>query len=108
MPLAAERIIQCIASVAEAVGEQAGVGGLEMAGMIISVLAADPTLTATFLDDPLEFMLSDHMRAERGCLTFHRKGDGKVVRPEQLRTDRAALYRSRIKPVEKQRGDESH
>ena len=98
-------VIDRIARAAEQVALHAGVGGMEMAGMIISILADQPILTQQFLDNPSEFMISDHMHAERGRLTFHRRSDGKVTTPQELHAARTGQMRGystcrRVRQVE--------
>lgn len=90
---AAPPVIHRIASVADAVGWQAGVGGMETAGMIVSYLAAHPEDTETFLRDGTGYLIDSKISVEHGSLTFHRKLDGKVTTPQELR---AAIEVKRI------------
>lgn len=77
------RAIARIVMVAEAISFQAGVGGRETAGAILSYLATSPDEIAPFVAgdlSPLDFK-GDWMRG--GCLTWHAV-DGKVVSPDDL------------------------
>lgn len=78
--------IKRIADVAEAVAWQAGVGGCETAGAIISYLAEHPDQVADFMEHGSSFLLEIDARKlhATGRLTWHR-GDGKVVTPQDLR-----------------------
>lgn len=86
-----QRAIARIVNAARAIGFQAGVGGRETAGAIVSYLATSPDEIAPFIAgelSPLDFA-GDWMRG--GCLTWHAV-NGKVVSPEDLaltRTDEA-------------------
>lgn len=81
-----QRAIARVVNAARAIGFQAGVGGRETAGAIVSYLATSPDEIAPFVAGeltPLDFA-GDWMRG--GCLTWH-AANGKVVSPE----DAAAL-----------------
>lgn len=71
-----------LAKAAHAIAWQAGVGGRETAGAIISYLATSPDEIAPFFADklsPVDFA-GDWMRG--GCLSWH-GADGRVWTPEQ-------------------------
>lgn len=77
------RAVARIVNVARAIGAQAGVGGRETAGAIVSYLATSPDEIGPFMDgklSPLDFK-GDWMRG--GCLSWH-AANGKVVHPEDL------------------------
>lgn len=80
------RAIERIAEVAEAIGWQAGVGGMETAGMIVSVLAEHPELIERFMNEGSGLLIDGEFGAEKGRLTFHRMKDGKVTTPAELRS----------------------
>ena len=80
----AQKTILWIAQVAEAVGRQAGVGGSETAGMIISCLAARPELIERFMVEGSSLLVEGEILPDKGLLTFHRI-DGKVTTPQELR-----------------------
>jgi len=85
---AARIVIERIAKIAEVAGAQAGVGGMETAGAIVSYLAdhprdIEPCLRFGTLELPLDWIV-------RGRLTYHGK-DGKIWRPEEAR--RATVIR---------------
>jgi hypothetical protein len=79
----AEALIEQIASVARAVGGQAGVGASEVAGQIVSRLAKDPHLIPRFMADGSSMMLDGEFLQERGCLTYMAANE-KVYTPEFL------------------------
>lgn len=75
-----QRAIARLVNVARAIGWQAGVGGRETAGAIVSYLATSPDEIEPFVAgelSPIDFA-GDWMRG--GCLTWHAK-DGRVVSP---------------------------
>jgi hypothetical protein len=77
------RSVARIVNVARAIGAQAGVGGRETAGAIVSYLATSADEIGPFMDgklSPLDFK-GDWMRG--GCLSWH-AANGKVVHPEDL------------------------
>lgn len=92
---AARAVIQRIAEAAEAVGWQAGVGGMETAGSIVSFLAAHPEHVEAFMagGSVLDWPVGWH---EQGKLTWHGQ-DGKVYDPATAR--RARLIRKMEKGV---------
>lgn len=80
--LTPEDVIKRIAEIANDVAWQAGVGGLELAGQFISVLAAHPEKIADFMASNMSIVDDDTLlHAENGCLTWHTKS-GTVISPE--------------------------
>lgn len=77
-------VVKRIAEVASAVGFQAGVGASETAGLIVSVLAANPEQIDRFMAEGSELFIDGTMRAENGCLS-HRAMNGQIVSPTKLR-----------------------
>lgn len=80
-----EQVIQKIAEVASINAAMANVGGCEMAGMIVSYLAAHPEKVDDFLLCGTSLMIDDerfHWR--NGCLTWH-ANNGSIVSPAELR-----------------------
>ena len=78
-----QKAIARIVNVSRAIGWQAGVGGRETAGAIVSYLATSPDEIAPFVSgdlSPLDFA-GDWMRG--GCLTWH-ASHGQVVSPEEF------------------------
>lgn len=68
----------------------AGVGGIETAGSLISYLAAHPEKIDLFMQQGIFGLMDGAPGGPRdlhaqGCLTWHRKGDGKVTTPQELR-----------------------
>jgi len=78
--------IQRIARSAECMADQAGVGGMETAGAIISYLARYPEWTGAFFKHGSTFDLPDDW-ISRGCLTWH-AANGKIVHPDYARQSR--------------------
>jgi hypothetical protein len=81
----AELVIVRLAQIASAFGQQAGVGGMETAGNLISYLAKhprdiEPCLRFGIMELPLDWH-------ERGSLTWHAM-NGKVVHPDYARRAR--------------------
>jgi len=81
----AELVIRRIATIAESFGVEAGIGGMETAGNLISYLAThprdiEPCLRFGIMELPLDWH-------ERGCLTWHSE-TGRVVHPDQARRAR--------------------
>jgi hypothetical protein len=81
----ARNVIGSIADISEALGEQAGVGGMETAGQIVSYLAEHPTQLEPLLKHGVFELPADWI--ERGRLTWH-AADGRVVNPEYARRAR--------------------
>ena len=79
------QVIEFIAKVAASVGFHANIGASETAGMIVSVLAANPHIQEqfwrdgfnAFIDGPIE------LRAENGALTFLAQ-TGEILTPAEL------------------------
>lgn len=83
-----EQVIQTIAKIASDIACQAGVGGMELAGQFVSVLAAHPEKVAPFLAGDLSFVDDDALsHAERGCLSW-RAINGQIVMPAEYRAHR--------------------
>lgn len=88
--LGAMEIIKEIATASNDMAGQAGVGGVETAGSVISYLAAHPAKIDLFMQRGVCGLFDDAPGGPRdlyakGCLTWHRQGDGKVVTPQDLR-----------------------
>src|SRR4051794_39195154 len=83
----AQTVIERIAAVAEAIGCQAGVGGMETAGSIISYLAENPGQITDFMAEQTSVMDWPIGWHEQGRLTWHGM-DGKIHRPEHARRQR--------------------
>ena len=81
----AELVIQRIEQIAEAFSMQAGVGGCETAGHLISYLAENPRDIEPFLKFGMMELPLDWI--ERGLLS-HYAQNGKIVRPHQVRQSR--------------------
>lgn len=80
-----------VAKVSHALGWQAGVGGRETAGAIISYLAQHPEKLDAFMQDGV-FGWGDEW-ITGGCLTYH-AADGKVWHPADARDAREGLCKS--------------
>lgn len=81
------RLIEHIAAASEAMAWQAGVGGRETAGAIISYLALKPEHIEPFLNGGVSELPSEWM--DGGRLTWHGQ-NGKIVHPDDVREARAA------------------
>lgn len=79
-----DEIILKIANVANTVGTLSGEPAMEIAGQIVSVLAANPEMIGEFLRTGGELIVEGRMNAEHGCLPF-RAINGRIVSPAELR-----------------------
>lgn len=86
-PAAMKMVIQRIAEVAEAFAWQAGVGGMETAGSIVSYLAAHPEHVEDFIAGRASVIDWPVRWHEHGRLTWHGK-DGKIYDPQTVRQRR--------------------
>ncbi|MDX0623023.1 hypothetical protein GOD54_24315 [Sinorhizobium medicae] len=77
-------LVEKIAQVANAVGWQAGEPAMELAGQIVSVLAANPKHIERFMSEGAELFLDGTFNAENDCLTYRSRG-GDVLSPSILR-----------------------
>jgi hypothetical protein len=77
-------IIRHIATVATRIGDRAGEPAMELAGQIISVLAANPEMTGDFMTHGAELFIDGRMNVEHGCLPY-RAINGTIVSPALLR-----------------------
>lgn len=77
--------IERIADIAEAFGHQAGVGGMETAGQVVSYLSAHPDWIGAFMKGGVFALPADWF--EHGRLTWH-AANGKVVHPQEARLAR--------------------
>ncbi|MCA1490144.1 hypothetical protein I6F11_04320 [Ensifer sp. NBAIM29] len=73
-----------IAQVANAVGFQAGEPAMELAGQVVSVLAANPEHIARFMSEGTGLFLDGTLNPENGSLTFRSIG-GDILHPSVLR-----------------------
>lgn len=88
--LAVIGFVQKIATDSDRMAAMAGVGGVETAGSVISYLAANPKKIDLYMRDNISGLMDDAPGGPRGfhahgCLTWHRKDDGKVTTPQDLR-----------------------
>lgn len=83
------RLIQKVADVASAVGWQAGVGAMELAGQIVSVLYAHPEHIDRFMTDGVALFHDGTLNVENGCLTFL-AANGSINTPAELRKSKGA------------------
>ncbi|WP_426235772.1 hypothetical protein [Pararhizobium sp. DWP1-1-3] len=80
----AEAMIAKIAQVATAVGFQSGEPAMEIAGMIVSSLAANPENIDRFMAEGTELLLNGAVGFENGSLTY-RANNGSILSPSVLR-----------------------
>jgi hypothetical protein len=74
------RIAQCAADL----GWQAGEPAVELAGQMISVLAANPEQIERFMTDGGELWIDGTFNGENGSLTY-RTMDGRILSPSDYR-----------------------
>lgn len=77
-------LIQKIAQVSAAVGWQANEPAMELAGQIVSVLAAHPEHIDRFMAEGTELFLDGTFNHENGSLTY-RAINGSILSPSVLR-----------------------
>lgn len=89
--LTPEQVIQRIAQIATDVAWQAGVGAMETAGSLVSVLSAHPEKVRAFLAGELS-VIDDLtlLQPDQGCLTWHAMS-GKIIGPAEARAARRKL-----------------
>ncbi|MBY2986418.1 hypothetical protein HF280_18140 [Rhizobium leguminosarum] len=78
------QVIAKIAKVAAAVGWQANEPAMEIAGMIVSALAANPEHIERFMAEGTELLLDGTLNFENGSLTY-RANNGSILSPSFLR-----------------------
>jgi hypothetical protein len=79
-----KELIEKIAQVSVAVGFQAGEPAMEIAGQIVSVLAANPENIDRFMVEGAELFLDGTLNHENGSLTY-RAINGSILSPSVLR-----------------------
>lgn len=84
LPITALAFIEKAAEVSAAVGWQAGVGAMELAGQIVSGLRANPELLPRFMIEGAELFIDGSLAVENGCLTYMSISAG-VQSPADLR-----------------------
>lgn len=77
-------LVTKIAQVATAVGFQAGEPAMEIAGMIVSSLAANPEHIDRFMSEGTELLLDGTLGFDNGSLTY-RANNGSILSPTVLR-----------------------
>ena len=85
--LTAQNVVAKIAQVADAVSSQAGVGGMETAGALLSYLAAKPGRVEAFMAPDFDLITGfgdPCVWLRDGCLTWQAM-NGKIVSPEWVR-----------------------
>lgn len=87
---AVNNFIKCVAEVSTNIGFHAGEPAMEMAGQIISVLAAHPEHTERFLEERGELFLDGTLAHENGSLTYRSQG-GDILHPSVLRAQKGNL-----------------
>lgn len=80
------RVIARIAQVSRMIGMQAGVGGMETAGSIVSYLARHPDQIDAFVEGDVSPVDWPSRWLVDGCLSWHAK-NGDVVFPHSIRFD---------------------
>ena len=87
---AVNNFIKCVAEVSTNIGFHAGEPAMEMAGQIISVLAAHPEHTERFIEERGELFLDGTLAHENGSLTYRSQG-GDILHPSVLRVQKGNL-----------------
>ena len=95
-PMDARATIERIAEISKTVAQQAGVGGMETAGQIVSYLAAHPEHIDGLLANGIWDLPPDWF--ENGCLTWHGM-NGKIVHPQEVRLRRVVKNMAKTKPA---------
>lgn len=78
------QLITHIATISQVIGWQAGVGGMETAGSIVSYLAQHPEQIDDFIAGKTSTMDWPAGWHTEGCLTWHAM-NGKIVHPDDVR-----------------------
>jgi hypothetical protein len=76
--------IQKVKDAASMTGFLSGTGGMELAGMILSSLAANPENLARFMAEGSELLIDGTITFENGCLSFMAI-NGQINTPADLR-----------------------
>lgn len=86
LPISADVLafIQKVKDVASMTGFLSGTGGMELAGMILSSLAANPENVARFMAEGSELLIDGTISYENGCLSFTAI-NGTINTPANLR-----------------------
>ena len=87
---AVNNFIKCVAEVSTNVGLHADEPAMEMAGQIISVLAAHPEHTERFIEEGGELFIDGTLAHENGSLTYRSLG-GDILHPSVLRSQKGNL-----------------
>lgn len=87
----ARQIIAVIADIANIVGWQAGEAGADIAGGIVSWLAANPDQIDRFMVEGGDMFINGEIKGEAGALTW-RTADGRIMDRE---TFEAAILRAK-------------
>lgn len=82
-----QKAVKEIATAANEIAKIANVGGAEVAGLIISVLAVNPRLTEEFTRKGPSALLNHNLCWENGCLTWYGP-DGRIRSPQPPATPR--------------------
>lgn len=80
----AKELLDRIAEVANAVAWQAGVGGMEVAGQIVSGLYANPEHIERFMVEGPELIIDGTLAPDKGCLSYTAI-NGSIMTPAELR-----------------------
>lgn len=94
-----QRLIAVLANIAQTVGWQAGEAGCDIAGGIVSWLAAHPDQIDTFLTHGGEMFIDRTIKPEEGLLTW-RAANGELMNRD--------LYKLRIEERRAQSSEATH
>lgn len=84
-----EQVIARIAEVAHAVSVQSGEAGVDMAGYLVSFLAANPEHVDRFLQEGAELLIDGTFEFHKGCLSY-RCVNGEIHSADHGRSIRGA------------------
>lgn len=84
MTYSAAEIILHIAELSKVIAFQSGTSSSELAGQMLSALAANPKLIDRFMVEGGEMFLQDELGPEKGVLSWYGR-NGQIVTPEFMR-----------------------
>ena len=80
----AQRLVEHIAELAEAIAFQSGTASSELAGQMVSFLAAKPEMIGRFMTDGSEMFLEGMIAPEHGLLSWYGQ-NGQIVTPDDMK-----------------------
>lgn len=80
----AKQLLDRIAEVSSAVGWQANVGAMEIAGQIVSGLYANPEQIDRFMEEGTALIIDGTLGPDKGCLSYT-AANGSIMTPADIR-----------------------